>query len=273
MSKPAKRYCFTLNNYSDDDLSQISSWKTTYTIYGREVGENGTPHLQGFVVFPKAMRFSACKKLHDRCHWEVARGTSEQAAEYCKKDGDYVEFGNNPGCQGRRNDLERAIETLKTDGLAAVAKHHTAVFVKYSRGLRDASLFLQDPYEHHDVRGYWIWGPPGTGKSHCARSFSDSFYIKEQNKWWDGYDGELNVILDDLDTGVLGHHLKIWADRYACKGETKGGTIYLRHQRFIVTSNYPPEHFWPDDAVMVEAIVRRFKVFLKDTIDTPISFN
>ena len=101
----------------------------------------------------------------------MARGTSQQAADYCKKDGDYVEFGNNPGYQGRRNDLERAIDTLKTDGLAAVARNHTQVFVKYSRGLRDASLFLQGPYEHVSTRGYWIWGAPGTGKSYCARSF------------------------------------------------------------------------------------------------------
>lgn len=267
----SRRWVFTLNNYSENDLLEIRSWKTTYTIYGREVGENGTPHLQGFVVFSKAQRLSACKKLHHRCHWEVARGTSLQAADYCKKDGDYFESGTFPGSQGRRNDLERAIETLKKDGLASVAKHHTSVFVKYSRGLRDASLFLQAPYEHHDVRGIWVWGPPGSGKSYSVRSLSDSVYLKDQNKWWDGYDGELNVILDDLDTPALGHLLKIWSDRYACKGETKGGTVFLRHIRFIVTSNYPPEYFWPDDVAMVEAINRRFNIQYKDTIATPIS--
>lgn len=268
----SKRWCFTLNNYTDDDISALSALKTTYTVFGREVGANGTKHLQGFIVLPKTTRLSGVKKIHNRCHWEMARGTSQQAADYCKKDGDYLEFGENPGHQGRRNDLTRAIETLKSNGLAAVAREHTEVFIKYSRGLRDAALFLQDPYEHTTVRGWWIWGPPGTGKSHIARSFSDSIYLKEQNKWWDGYDGELNVILDDLDCNHLGHHLKIWADKYACKGETKGGTIYLRHTRFIVTSNYPPEHFWPDDVSMCEAINRRFRMFMKNSIEDTVDF-
>lgn len=267
-----RRWVFTLNNYTENDILAISSWESTYTIFGREIGDSGTPHLQGFVVFPKTKRLSALKKIHNRCHWEVARGTSLQAFDYCKKDGDYVEFGTFPASQGRRNDLEAAIATLKSDGIAAVAREHTGVFIKYSRGIRDASLFLLEPYEHSNVRGYWIWGPPGTGKSYCARQFSDSFFIKEQNKWWDGYDGELNIILDDLDTNVLGYHLKIWCDRYACKGETKGGYIHLRHQRFIVTSNYSIEHLWSEDPIMAEALNRRFSVFYKDSLESVVNF-
>jgi len=265
------RWIFVLNNYTADDETYFSTLPSSYTVFGREVGKSGTPHLQGFIVFDKTKRFSAVKKIHSRCHWEVAHGTSEQAAVYAKKDGDYFESGRLPASQGRRNDLEAAITTLKSDGIAAVAREHTAVFIKYSRGLRDVSLFLQNSYKHESVRGIWIYGPPGTGKSHVARSLSDSLYIKAQNKWFDGYDGELNILLDDLDTAVLGHYLKIWADRWPCSGETKGGTVNLRHQRFIVTSNYAPEHFWGDDEPMCKAIERRFKVILKDSIEHEIS--
>jgi len=69
------------------------------------------------------------------------------------------------------------------------------------------------------------------------------------------------VLLEDFDKpgACLGHHLKIWTDRYACTGETKGGQIPLNYDKFIITSNYRPEDIW-EDPVLVEAIRRRFIV-------------
>ncbi len=61
-----------------------------------------------------------------------------------------------------------------------------------------------------------------------------------------------------MDSNVLGHLLKIWSDRYPCTGETKGGTVQLSHDKFIVTSNYSIEALWPDDHDMRAAIERRF---------------
>lgn len=267
----SKRWCFTVNNYSQEDEDSIQSWDCLYLVYGREVGDSGTPHLQGFVTFKNNKRYSGVRKLHDKAHWECAKGTSAQASDYCKKDGDYFEKGQAP-CPGKRTDLDAAIATLKTDGLAAVAENHPVEFTRYSRGFRDLALFLEKPYTHHQCRGIWIWGPPGTGKSHCARAFSSDIYLKAQNKWWDGYAGERVVLLDDLDTDVLGHYLKIWSDKYSCTGETKGGTIQLRHHMFIVTSNYPPSHFWPFDDMMRLAIERRFKVIEKKTREELIDY-
>jgi len=57
--------------------------------------------------------------------------------------------------------------------------------------------------------------------------------------------------MDNVDFNggqTLGHYLKIWADRWACTGETKGGTIPLNHHFFIVTSQYTIEEMYgPDD--------------------------
>lgn len=82
--------------------------------------------------------------------------------------------------------------------------------------------------------------------------------------------------MDDLDYmggQHLAHYLKIWADKWSCTGEVKGGTVPLMHHRFIITSNYTPmELFGPDKAdsetgavalskrTMVEAIERRFTI-------------
>ena len=66
------------------------------------------------------------------------------------------------------------------------------------------------------------------------------------------------MLLDDHDNGCLGHYLKIWMDRYACNGESNGGTLALSHDIFIVTSNYSIEQLYEKDGPeMIEAIKRR----------------
>lgn len=255
---------FTCNNYSEDQYEEIFNldiWR--YIVIGKEIGESGTPHLQGYGTLVKQMRSKKIFELLKGCHVEPRKGTHLQAAEYCKKDGNFSERGDPPK-QGKRTDLALAIKEIKSGtSVTEVARSHSEVFVKYSRGLRELALACQEPYNHTSVRGIWIYGPPGTGKSHSARNFDPDAYLKAQNKWWDGYAGQKTVILDDLDSNALGHYLKIWADRWACTGETKGGTVQLRHKLFVITSNYSPEFFWPDDVSMCQAVIRRFKIIEK----------
>ena len=90
-----------------------------------------------------------------------------------------------------------------------------------------------------------MYGASGVGKSRYARHLAGElpFYRKMCNKWWDGYRGESIVVMDDIgkEHSVLGHHLKLWADRYGFIGETKNGAITPDYDRFIVTSQYSPE--------------------------------
>jgi len=58
---------------------------------------------------------------------------------------------------------------------------------------------------------------------------------------------------------VLGHHLKIWADRYAFVAESKGTAVPLRPTVICITSQYHPEEIWSDTATL-DAIKRRFKI-------------
>jgi len=114
----------------------------------------------------------------------------------------------------------------------------------------------------------WIYGPTGSGKSFIARQiFEDKFYDKNaSNKWWDGYQQEDNVLLDDFDKKheYMGFYLKRWADRYSFNAEVKGGTINARPKRIIVTSNCHPAAIWGEQVATLNPIMRRFKVIRID---------
>lgn len=112
-----KHWCFTWNNYPEDCDEKLKALldegKVIYLIYQREVGESGTPHLQGFLTYSKRVRLSALKKIDDSIHFEPAQNV-KASINYCKKDDtrvegtEFVEHGVEPdeNKQGKRSDLD-----------------------------------------------------------------------------------------------------------------------------------------------------------------------
>lgn len=137
------RWCFTLNNPTQADIVKVSEYGEStakYLIYGNETGESGTPHLQGFVILNTTQRLSYVRQqIAPRAHWEIARGNSDQARDYCKKDGDFNEFGTFPGNQGRRSDIELFVEWAQalptTPTGREIATAFPSLFVRYSAKL------------------------------------------------------------------------------------------------------------------------------------------
>lgn len=149
----SRRYCFTINNPTVNDETTVAqafdAGGIKYLVAGREVGANGTPHLQGFVIFENSTTLeNARTRISLRAHLESARGTSKQASEYCKKDGDFTEWGSFPGDQGRRSDLEGLVawidEFHRDNGRAAapadIARHQPSAFLRFRNLAELASL-------------------------------------------------------------------------------------------------------------------------------------
>ena len=158
-----KNWCFTLNNYTQADLDRLSSPLdgVDYIIYGKEVGQSGTPHLQGVVCFAQRKRKPQVLAVLGQCHVELARMLRE-AIEYCKKEGDWSEYGQTPyvggagNGQGRRSDIEDRVLAFKSDvksGIrdeAALREKHSVFFCS-SGCAKFASAYLADTREEVQV--------------------------------------------------------------------------------------------------------------------------
>lgn len=222
--------------------------------------QTGRIHWQLFAAYSRAVRLARIKKDFGRTVYaEPSR--SEAAEQYVFKEDTAIantrfELGSKPFKRNNKTDW-KAVKDLAQAG--KLNKIEDKIYVTHYRTLKLIAMDnMVKPNDMPGVTGLWIYGPPGTGKSHYARSnYGHSLYLKAQNKWWDGYQGEQHVLLDDLDTNVLGHYLKIWADKYAFMAECKGSSIQIRPKTFIVTSNYSPEELF-HDPILASAIRRRF---------------
>lgn len=270
----AKRYCFTLNNYTEDEFQGIKNSVEAlgeYGVIGEESGELGTPHLQGFVCFRKRVSFQTCKdRLNSRCHVEVARGSPRQNREYCIKGGKYWEHGECPSggaSNGRstRDEVAREFVGAMADGgsgMDGFASEFPGAYYFSRHQLLRNFLGHQRAVERPDVFVEWYYGPPGVGKSRKAHEKLPCAYIKEpRTKWWNGYMLEKDVIIDDFGpNGIDINHLLRWFDRYKCYVEVKGDMVPLLACTFIVTSNFHPEKIfkWGDEVnPQLPALLRR----------------
>lgn len=267
MSNRIKNFCFTLNNYNDLDISALQALDIfQYLIYGFEVGEEGTPHLQGYAELHKKTSFTVIKRtLGPKYHIEKRNGTSTEAAEYCKKDGNYVEKGviSKPGS---RNDLNLIKDLImnKNGKMPDVIDQCTSY-----QALRGAQIMLTyRPYKSKDMPKsvHWFWGSTGTGKTKSAIDLAgnDPFWISSDNlKWFDGYWGQKVAIFDDFRKDYCTFHFLLrLLDRYPLKVPIKGGFVEWEPDVIYITSCFPPSQVY-QTREDVGQLLRRIKEIRK----------
>lgn len=268
-----KCWCFTLNNYSDEEcvsLRDVFERECSYAVFGKEVGENGTPHLQGYFRASVKYRLSQVKdKFSRRAHFSPARGDVKSNRVYCSKGGDVWEFGTARGLSEKKSRDELAIEYRRhfdAGTLCDFAADNPGVALFNGHTLRRNILGSFAPIKRPVVRVRWIWGPPGTGKSRFAHNeFPEGFVKEPRTKWWTGYMLEKQVIIDDVGPkGIDINHLLRWFDHYRCWVETKGDMVPLHATDFIVTSNFTPDQIYHDDLggehTQLPALMRRIEL-------------
>jgi len=264
----SRNYTFTLNNYTQEHLTTLENLVEHKHVkgifYGKEIGESGTPHLQGFICFVILKSLKQCIKAIPGAHVEIMKGSIDSNIAYCSKDNDFVTLGALPVTPKKKGDIEkeRWSAARKAAEEGRMEEIPDDIYIRYVRNLEYIrGKKKPKPPDLDKLDNHWYCGPSGTGKSLKARTENPGAYTKLNNKWWDGYNDEDIVIIDDFDKYdvALSGHLKRWCDHYSFPAEFKGGVKVIRPKTIIVTSNYTPEEIWEDEATL-GPIRRRFSI-------------
>lgn len=266
----SRNWCFTLNNYTPEEEALVQNLPAKYIVYGREIGKEGTKHLQGFVVFRGARNLDRVSRLFNkRAHLEIKRGTFAQAIEYCKKDGDVFEEGVQPLDPKEKGEKEREkwsiiLQKAKEGDECWLAEYYPQIYFKSLPLFRSHKAFnlVSMDYSDNETPHEWWYGETGTGKSRKLNDDYPDHYPKLVNKWWCSYRGEEVVAIEEWPrevNDILISYLKKWVDRYKFMAEFKGGSFVIRPPKIIVLSNFSLEESFPkiDD---LQPLKRRFKV-------------
>lgn len=260
-------WCFTLNNYTESEVLALVAAPFKYLIYGKEVGDSGTPHLQGYVHFVDTKTRGQAKRiLGPRFHLESRKGSLDQAIEYCKKDGDFHEFGTKPFTAKEKGQSEKdrwtaILGLAKAGNLEGLKTEYPREWLQFGPRLVAQYEPSTKPLDGELCHEWWV-GSTGTGKSRLAWELYPHHFAKGLNKWWDGYAFQDVVIIEEWAprNECTASFLKKWADRYAFPVEVKGAILpNIRPKKIIVLSNYTIEQCFPQKEDC-DPLLRRFKV-------------
>lgn len=279
----AKRWCFTINNPEDPEYEGNGGLHTSgdrwfidehyhvdpyvmdhleiqYLVCQEERGEGeGTLHLQGFVIFKTKKTLAWLKRtINQRAHWEVTRGSNQQAAEYCKKQ------ETRAGRQWEWGELPTRAPTKAAERLAAAAEAIDEVKEGYKRPSEFDSLVLLQPgfiqaYTAltNDVLGDFrpelsiltMVGPPGCGKStawfkHLGKDHGLAIY--GNNGCWFANPRATTMVFEEFCGQIPLQRMLHLLDPFPQALEVKGRMVPACYTKVIITSNTPPDAWYKE---------------------------
>lgn len=239
----SRKWCFTLNNWTEEeykDLIRILDTKMAKYIVGKEIGEEGTPHLQGYFELINAMAFTTIKKWNNRLHIEKAKGNTKSNLVYCKKGGEWV-------CTFPLNREERILKN----------RYEGVMWRDWQQKIIDIC-----DSEPDDRTIHWFWETTGNvGKSFlckylvlkydaiiCEGKKADIF--NQIKVWMDAHESDQTdpkVILADVPRTSI-EYLNYGAieqikNGMCYSGKYEGGRLIFDHPHVIVFANSQPQRW------------------------------
>nr|WAE42459.1 MAG: replication associated protein [Cressdnaviricota sp.] len=240
----SKTWMFTVNNYTPEDEERIQQWDCQYVRYGREVGEQGTPHLQGIMqTFQKITLAGLKLYFHKTCHWGDKHGQpvlfATAANNYCAKDGDVWEKGTFI-TRGQRTDIQHMVRMVK-DGKRKIdtAEQCAETMVKYPHGYK----LMREIYDKPRVPDgtlpfihFFIGTNRPAVYAELFKQYPDAYWITPEGAggshiWFDRYDDEDTLVFaEGFDYSLNFERI---CEIAPFKVQSKGGSRELKARKFV----------------------------------------
>lgn len=266
MERRSHDWCFTMFDEKFDGLNFDEHMN--YLVFQIELcPETKKEHAQGYIEFKNKAGLNILKKRYGNdIHWEFRKGTKEQARAYCMKEESRIrgpfEFGEFYR-QGKRNDLTSLYKSISSGkSMFDIVNQHPTEFIKYHNGIEKMRAIIERKNSEGVFRKLhveYIWGPAGAGKTRSIMKLGDVYKMnKPQNGiiWWDGYESQKRILIDDYDGWISDTKLLDICDGYENKLKIHGGFVDAKYTEVYFTSNDPFESTIPQTPQMLRRITK-----------------
>lgn len=252
-----KTYDFTIYPKDESDydrtIEKLEAWTADATrlqVSAEVCPETNRDHLQCKITWKIGKRWSAMKKLLGDAHFEPSVST---CFAYCAKidDDNKLLISHDARAPGARNDLME-MKAMIDEGCTKeeLWQEHFGSMTRYSNAMEKYMLLKSKHKPRVQLEVEWIIGSSGVGKSTKAEAENPHAYWLTQdstdNIWWDGYDGEETIIIDDFRPSMFRYEqlLKLLNSRGKYRLCHKGGSSWLNAKKFVITSVLHPSEMY-----------------------------
>lgn len=269
--KQIRNACFTVNNYTQQEYDIFVELgenrdKCQYLIIAKEVGDSGTPHLQGYIEFTRKHSYMKFVTMTGRNFWARPRsGSQKEAKEYCQKTAEYREWGE-PRRQGNVKEsmrLETMVDAIEEGSRPSELVRSGVVDSTQKLAVMDKLINVLEKKRLHKTEVIYLYGETGTGKTRSAIKyfadilgkeeddptiFDDIFITSGSLKWFDGYQSHKYMIIDNFrHYHQQGNSILRLLDRYPYSLGGKGAHRQMLATHIIFTTCLDPITMFRND--------------------------
>lgn len=271
----SNRWCITVwEDYVGEAWEPTMSPEIKYMVYQKErCPETNRGHWHVYVRYDKRKKFSTLRRVWpEGSHLEIARGSEEEARDYCTKEesrekegrelGEYdPEIGNR---QGERTDMEEIMDLIRTGAtLRELTARYPGQCIRYHAGLQKMIECVgpETPIER-EVEVLILWGPTGTGKTHrILHAYPQAYLASPGRDPWGQYRGQATVLFDEFDWEKWTlQEMNRFLDKWRCPLDARYYNRYAEWTLAVICANSNPGSWWPSASpLLMDALKRRIR--------------